>query len=277
MTLIFRIPLLGLRVCRVHDVGPYFLGAVPMDRGTTNPYCAFNFTVLSWRLLGRDGGNGRSLRSIIGAALTNWLGIGVCLVLTVLSGAAVGGELAPLDLAAVGVPETSVSSVPKLARAVLTRDIDQVSKALATGEPVDERVPAKEGKRAGYTPLILAAAISDSDIAKLLIEHGAQVTSRDDFGRSAFWYAALNQNVEVTDVLVRVPNYIKVINVPDEELERTPLHLAVRGNAPELVRLLLKSGADASLIVKDLQGETPVDYCKRHKTEACSISALRAQ
>jgi ankyrin repeat protein len=168
--------------------------------------------------------------------------------------------------AALTVPD-EIEYVPPLARAVLTRDPEQVNKLLEARENVDDPVRAKGGARAGFTPLILAASVSDAEIAQMLIRHGAKIAVLDDFNRSAFWYAALRENVELTDVLIGAPGARDVVNAADDDLKRTPLHIAVRGNARELVQLLLKVGASRDQ--KDILGETPVDYCKRRITDAC--------
>jgi ankyrin repeat protein len=105
----------------------------------------------------------------------------------------------------------------------------------------------------------------------MLVQRGAKVTEFDDFHRSAFWYAALNESVGVTTVLVGAPGAKDAVNAADNDLKRTPLHIAVHGNTPELVGLLLRIGASREQ--KDFLGETPDDYCKGHSTEACQ--ALR--
>ena len=63
----------------------------------------------------------------------------------------------------------------------------------------------------------------------------------------------------------------EVVNIPDEDLGRAPLHIAVRGHEPAVVRLLQEHGA--SVEQKDIFGKTPADYCKQRTTEACQ--ALR--
>jgi len=59
----------------------------------------------------------------------------------------------------------------------------------------------------------------------------------------------------------------KIINTPDADMTRTPLHLAVRSNEPKLVDVLLMAGASKD--AKDGSGETAIDFCKRNSTVAC--------
>jgi ankyrin repeat protein len=164
-----------------------------------------------------------------------------------------------------------IEYIPPLARAVLARDPEQVSKELAApgGIDVNERVRAREGTPAGFTPLILAASISDPEITKMLVSRGAKVDVFDDFHRSAFWYAALNESIDVTYALSEAAGAREAVNAADKDLKRTPLHLAVRSNEPTIVQLLLRVGASRE--ERDILEETPVDYCKRRATEACGL------
>ena len=164
------------------------------------------------------------------------------------------------------VPNT-IAYVPSLAKAILGNDIERLNRELAAGAKVDEPVRAQDGARAGFTPLILAAALSEPEIVRTLIKYGSSVSVLDDFHRSAFWYVALKGNVEIARVLSEARGARDAINAADNDLQRTPLHLAVRGNAPELVSLLL--GIGASREQKDVLGEMPVDFCKRQSTNAC--------
>jgi hypothetical protein len=129
--------------------------------------------------------------------------------LCVLGAAAVGQKPVPQVLPADSSPSNGaiaptkiVSPVPLMSQAVLNRDIKQVYLELERKrESVNDRVRAKDGGRAGFTPLILAAAISDPNIAEVLIKSGAPITALDDYHRSAFWYAALRDDVTLTQVL----------------------------------------------------------------------------
>jgi ankyrin repeat protein len=204
-----------------------------------------------------------------GAAIVGSLVISITALSLAVSRIAISNEPTPLLADGAIVEANTIESIPDLARAVLTGDPKEVDRWLSKGANVDEPVRAKKGARAGFTPIILAAAISDSQIAKKLIENKANITLLDDFHRSAFWYAALNQSDAVTAVLITARDANDVINAADDDLKRTPLHLAVRGNEVESVKLLLTKGASRS--VEDIRGETPVDYCKRRPNDACML------
>jgi ankyrin repeat protein len=160
----------------------------------------------------------------------------VCLAgIVALSSAAFSQQISTLT--------SEVEEIPPLAGAVLAHNSEQISKLLDSRENVDERVRARKGGRAGFTPLILAAAFSDAEIAGRLIKYGAKITILDDYHRSALWYAAFRENVAVLRVLAGASGTRDVINVADDDLKRTPLHIAVNGTAPEAVEVLINLGA----------------------------------
>jgi ankyrin repeat protein len=217
-------------------------------------------------VLRRDYRRLRTMRTSGGVTVCS-SGICVAGLLLALLSAAVSQDL-PFN-ANVKIARNTIDYIPPVASAVLTGDREQVIKALGASDNVNAIVRAKDGARAGFTPLILAATLSNPEIAQILIKNGAKITVLDDFHRSAFWYAALRNSPSTAEVLVTAPDVGDVINAADEDLKRTPLHLAVRGASPRLVTLLLKAGASASKEQKDIMGETPVDFCKRHSTSAC--------
>jgi len=167
--------------------------------------------------------------------------------------------------------DTAIESITPLARAIISGDAEQVGKLLEAvpkgADVLNERVRAKPGSRAGFTPLLLAAALSDWTIANMLVQRGADVTLLDDYHRSAFWYAALRDDVAITKGLGEIPAARGIVNQADSDFKRTPLHIAVRGNDAEVVILLLRAGASGT--ERDILRETPHDYCKRNFTAAC--------
>ena len=142
------------------------------------------------------------------------------------------------------IRDRTIAYIPPVARAVLTGDPNQVVMALEKRpEQINAKVEAVKGKMAGYTPLILAAAISNVKIAYILLSRGANVAILDDYHRSALWYAAFGENAAVTEALLQNPNgAAKIVNEADNSFRRTPLHLAVRGYNPAVAQLLMQHG-----------------------------------
>ena len=54
----------------------------------------------------------------------------------------------------------------------------------------------------GQTPLIMGVKNNAADTVKLLIDHGADITIKDNDGYSAYDYALQNNNFDIIDLLV---------------------------------------------------------------------------
>jgi Ankyrin repeat len=149
----------------------------------------------------------------LGAAMTNSLGIGATALVLALSAAALSQE--QTSSVGVAIAANTIASIPPIASAVLSGDRERLAKAVSEFKNVNDQVHGKDGARAGYTPLILAAAVSDRDTAQFLISKGADITILDDFHRSALWYAAVRDNAGITATLVGAPGAGQVINAAE--------------------------------------------------------------
>jgi hypothetical protein len=125
-----------------------------------------------------------------------------------------GAELAP-SVAARLKPRTKASSSIDIWTAVATGNSGEVERLLKTGTSVN----AKQ-RGSGSTPLNTAAVFGQTEIAKLLLKKGADVSIANRDGNTA-------------------------------------LHIASFFTHTEFVELLLKNGASVS--VKSRRGETPLD------------------
>ena len=115
---------------------------------------------------------------------------------------------------------------------------------------------------AGDTPLHAAAAGYHSEIANQLIQHGAQVTSRNRRGAEPLHYAAdggpgsrnWNPQAQAKIIVLLIRNGANS-NVLDKS-GVAPLHRAVRNRCPLAVEALLNNGAAVSL--ENKSGSTPL-------------------
>lgn len=79
-------------------------------------------------------------------------------------------------------------------KAIMDGDLETVKKMIDMGEDVNK-------KSLGMTPLHFAARYNRPEIAKILLEHGANVKKRCNKGYTVKKYAELSQATEVLEVL----------------------------------------------------------------------------
>jgi len=130
-----------------------------------------------------------------------------------------------------------------LHRFVSSGNKDFVAYLLGTDIPVDNK------NDMGQTPLQIAIYSNCPDIAKLLIDKGASLDFRDDYGSTALHVVS---DVELAKLLIEKGVNVKAVN----EYGETPLH-CVYDNI-ELARLFLDEGADID--ARSESGYTPLDY-----------------
>jgi len=108
----------------------------------------------------------------------------------------------------------------------------------------------------GFTPLIFATYFDKDDIAKILIDHNADVDGRDASGNTALIGVAFKGNVEIAGFLIEKGAAVEATN----KKGATPLIFAAMYNQHNMIVLLLKHGADKTL--KDAEGKTASDYAE---------------
>ena len=92
------------------------------------------------------------------------------------------------------------------------------------------------------------------------------VDEKKDDGYTALHLSALNNHVEVAELLVQLGK--ANLDLQNVNLQ-TPLHLAVERQHTQIVRLLVREGANVNIADKD--GDTPLHEALRHHT----LSQLR--
>ena len=95
----------------------------------------------------------------------------------------------------------------------------------------------------GITPLISAAAAGNGQVVEYLIAHGADVTAKDDLGKTALLYAVGYDNPKLIASLIKQDN--KAVNLPDNS-GNTPLIYAAQKGLDGNIKQLLANGANAN-------------------------------
>ena len=106
------------------------------------------------------------------------------------------------------------------------------------------------------TPLLTVTRPGRVAVAKVLLDHGADINAEDAFGRSPLSFAAEHGSTNMVDFLLsRKVN----INHQGGFEQRTPLLWASYGGHAEIVRLLLRRD-DVKLDARNYQGFTAISY-----------------
>ncbi len=106
----------------------------------------------------------------------------------------------------------------------------------------------------GRPPLHLAAERRDAAGLKALLAAGADTEARDDEGATAL-HDAVREYVEGNEALRALLAAGAKVNVQDKH-GRTPLHIAAAAREEERLRLLLAAGAEVN--AQDAEGNTPL-------------------
>jgi ankyrin repeat protein len=150
-------------------------------------------------------------------------------------------RLAALLLAAAALPGAAFAQSrdagTDFAVAIEGADLEAVRKLLDGGAAAD--TPIRYGENS-MTPLLKAAMDGRTDIARLLLERGANVNARGGVFGTPLHGAVSRGWDDLIEVLIKAG---ADVNARDER-ENTPLGISVFQNKPEVAGLLIKGGAD---------------------------------
>jgi len=106
----------------------------------------------------------------------------------------------------------------------------------------------------GRTPLHSASWGGHVDVARMLVERGADVSAQDEDGGTPLHWASIYGHVDVARMLVE-----RGADVSAQAKDgRTPLHWASSNGHVDVARMLVERGADVSAQAKD--GRTPLHW-----------------
>lgn len=144
--------------------------------------------------------------------------------------------LAQIDV----IPESELSPGARFAVAIEDDDLEKVRALLDAGNPADTPIAYGENSE---TPLMKAARSGTDDIARLLLARGANVNARDDASTTALEGAVGRGRVSMVALLLAAKADPNVVNT---YMQSALSNAAAAGNL-ELTEMLLKAGAKPEL------------------------------
>jgi ankyrin repeat protein len=95
--------------------------------------------------------------------------------------------------------DSSSSSEPGMDiwTALINNRVDVIQEHIATGTDLDQKEPA-----GGSTPLILASVYGNTEMAKALVEGGADISIKNSSGTTALYNAAFFCHPEIVEILL---------------------------------------------------------------------------
>ena len=110
----------------------------------------------------------------------------------------------------------------------------------------------------GVTPLHAASAMGQVEVARMLVERGADVATQNKYGETSLHAASQNGQVEVARMLVERGADVAAQTKDGD----TPFHLALKNGQVEVVHMLVECGADAA--TQNKHGETPLHLASQY-------------
>ncbi|NNM58500.1 MAG: ankyrin repeat domain-containing protein [Legionellales bacterium] len=109
----------------------------------------------------------------------------------------------------------------------------------------------------GQSPLHFAIGYNKLDIAKYLIDKGANVNLQNILGDTPLCLAIVDEKPDIAKYLIEKGANINLQN----NNGLTPLHLAIQFELLEIVECLIGKGANSN--IKNVKGETPLDFAQK--------------
>ncbi len=153
-------------------------------------------------------------------------------------------------LIAAAVQASELTPGDRFAVAIEKGDLEAVQALVQSGSKADTLIEYGEHK---ITPLMKACWDGEMDIAKYLLDQGANVNAADDQGATPLSNAVSRDRPEFVQLLI---DHGAKVNIKDVR-EFTPTTQAAAAGNVEIVKILAKAGAD---LTAETMGLTPLMF-----------------
>ena len=160
------------------------------------------------------------------------------------------------------INQENMYGVTPLTISIHHSQIEVVSLLLRNGAEIE----LVNKKNHDVTPLLVAAQLSNAAMVSLLLENHAFIDQLSSHGMTPLYLAAGENKLEVVSLLIE--NHAK-IDLVSQDGEATPLCVATERGHIDMVRLLLRAGADP--FVKFGFWHHPVDIAFKHKHDKIAV------
>ena len=106
----------------------------------------------------------------------------------------------------------------------------------------------------------------------MLLESGADVNIRDEYGNSPLILAAENGHTECIAVLVEAGAEVNTVN----KYDNSALMMTSRNGSVDCVKLLIEDGADVNMKQTSTSGYSALYYATRTRHDKCVVTLLKA-
>jgi len=165
----------------------------------------------------------------------------------------------------------AISDAEQLLESSWFGDLKAVKRLLRKGVPPTSRSKRHLTFHPNSTPLMAAAQNGHLEVAKLLLSWGSKVEATDDYGHTALMWSVWSNEPSVPMVAL----LLRKGGNPNRHGNGgwTPLIRAAKYGHPEIVRLLLRYGADAT--ARASNGEPALHFAKLHADLPQNVACVR--
>ena len=115
----------------------------------------------------------------------------------------------------------------------------------------------------GETPLLVAARYSSTNIVRCLLDRGIDISTKNSYGENSLHQAVMGRRSEIVSMLLGSGSDVYINS--ENCMHETSLHIAVGSEDIDTTVMLLEHGASLSAI--NWKGDTPVHLAVRYGTD----------